>query len=211
MFTNNKYYRWYFSIVERAKNRIIDSYTEKHHIIPKSLGGSNLAENLVSLTSREHFLCHLLLTKFTNGKNKRKMVTAAFTMVHRNQEKINSRIYEKLKNEHRHNMIIFNPMKDPEVRKKVSLTNSGKASKRKGMIMSEDAKRKISQKAKGRVPWNKGKKLSYNNGLKAHSDETKLKIIEARKKQVIKHSEETKRKMSEAAKIRWAKEKANEF
>lgn len=38
-------------------------YFELHHIIPKSLGGSNLINNLVLLTAREHFICHWLLVK----------------------------------------------------------------------------------------------------------------------------------------------------
>lgn len=38
-------------------------YGEKHHIIPKSLGGSDDKINIVKLTSREHFVGHLLLFK----------------------------------------------------------------------------------------------------------------------------------------------------
>lgn len=34
------------------------TYTEKHHIIPKSLGGDNSKTNLVVLTGRQHFICH---------------------------------------------------------------------------------------------------------------------------------------------------------
>lgn len=209
MFINNKYFKWYFSIINKAIGRELSCYTEKHHIIPKSLGGDNNQQNLVSLTPREHFVCHLLLTKFTESTNKSKMITAAFTMVHRNDEKINSKLYETLRNEHKKNMMDSNPMKNPETRKKVSLANIGKISKRKGIPLSDDVKKKLSEKAKGRTPWNKGKKLNYNNGLITHTEETKLKIKEARSKQTIKHSEETKRKMAEAAKKRWEKEKLN--
>lgn len=42
-------------------------YYEKHHIIPKSLGGNNSKENLVFLTGREHFIAHLLLHKIFNS------------------------------------------------------------------------------------------------------------------------------------------------
>ncbi len=45
-------------------------------------------------------------------------------------------------------------------------------------------------KGLGRVPWNKGKKLSYITGKREHTDETK-------------------RKMSEAAKRRWAQAQKN--
>jgi len=207
MFIDNKYSKWYFSIINKAIDRKLSCYTEIHHIIPKSLGGDNSKHNLVSLTPREHFICHLLLTKFTVSTDKAKMITAAFTMIHRNKEKINSKIYEKLRNEHKNNMITFNPMKNPDTRKKVSEANIGKISKKRGIPLSEGTKRKLSEKAKGRTPWNKGKKLNYNNGLITHTDETRLKIKEARSKQIIKHSEETKRKLSEAAKKRWQKDK----
>ena len=36
---------------------------EEHHIIPRCLGGSDDKSNLVKLTAKEHFICHLLLTK----------------------------------------------------------------------------------------------------------------------------------------------------
>jgi hypothetical protein len=61
IFINNKYTNWYNSIINNVKNRNITGYTEKHHIIPSSLGGDNSKENIVSLTAREHFVCHLLL------------------------------------------------------------------------------------------------------------------------------------------------------
>jgi hypothetical protein len=50
--------------------------TEKHHIVPRSLGGSNDESNIVRLTYREHFLAHLLLTKFTSGNDRYKMLHA---------------------------------------------------------------------------------------------------------------------------------------
>ena len=102
MYLQNKYTRIYFSIIDRASNRILDGYKEKHHIIPQSLGGSNDSENIVKLTAREHFICHLLLTKMVEGPNKSKMYQAAWMMascVGKDQEryKINNRLYAKLK------------------------------------------------------------------------------------------------------------------
>jgi hypothetical protein len=41
-----------------------NGYIEKHHIIPRSLGGSNDKENIVSLSGREHYIAHLLLARF---------------------------------------------------------------------------------------------------------------------------------------------------
>ena len=62
------YQRIYNEITERAKSRglnkkLLEGYFEKHHIIPKCLGGLNDKHNLVLLTGREHYLCHWLLWK----------------------------------------------------------------------------------------------------------------------------------------------------
>lgn len=76
IFINNKYTAWYNSLICSAKNRSITGYTENHHIIPSSLGGTNDKDNLVRLTAREHFICHLLLTKMTTGNDKYKMCFA---------------------------------------------------------------------------------------------------------------------------------------
>ena len=50
------YQKIYNQIIERAKNRQLEGYKEKHHIIPRCLNGNNDKENLVKLTAREHFL-----------------------------------------------------------------------------------------------------------------------------------------------------------
>lgn len=57
------YSKIYDSIIERAKNRVLTDYSEKHHILPKCLGGTDNSDNLVKLTFREHFICHQLLCK----------------------------------------------------------------------------------------------------------------------------------------------------
>jgi hypothetical protein len=74
-FIQNKYSTWYFSLVNDRKNRILPNsvYKEKHHIVPKSLGGNDSADNLVKLTAREHYIAHLLLVKMFDGDNKMKM------------------------------------------------------------------------------------------------------------------------------------------
>lgn len=57
------YIKIYNSLIDRAKNRTLEGYKESHHIVPKSIGGSNAYTNLVDLTAREHFLAHWLLVK----------------------------------------------------------------------------------------------------------------------------------------------------
>lgn len=100
----------YYKIVEHAKQEDNDGlrslgYFEKHHILPKSLGGSNDKENLVKLTAREHFLCHWLLVKMHNmGTIERdKMLYALWRMKSKNnihERYINSRAYEALRIEY---------------------------------------------------------------------------------------------------------------
>lgn len=104
MYLTNKYTAWYNNIIAKARARVNQTgYTEKHHIIPKSLGGTNDPENLVKLTAKEHFVCHRLLVKMTTGESKRKMSNAAWGMANlRNayqseRYKVNSRIYAQLK------------------------------------------------------------------------------------------------------------------
>lgn len=76
-----KYHRWYDQLIDRARSREIPScYTEVHHIVPRSLGGSDAPENLVRLTYREHFIAHWLLTKLQRGGNLRKMQRALWAM-----------------------------------------------------------------------------------------------------------------------------------
>lgn len=56
---NNHYTR----LIDRAKNRKLTGYAEKHHIIPRCLGGGDDVVNITKLTAREHFIAHLLLIK----------------------------------------------------------------------------------------------------------------------------------------------------
>jgi hypothetical protein len=76
MFKQNKYLRCYYNIINRALSRETTGYAETHHIIPRSLGGTDHKDNLVKLTAREHFICHLLLPKITEGAAYQKMIYA---------------------------------------------------------------------------------------------------------------------------------------
>lgn len=74
---------------------------DRHHIIPKSLGGSNDMSNLVLLTSKEHYLAHKLLVKMHDGEQRKKMIYALWWMsktrgtgMHSNKTRITSRDYE---------------------------------------------------------------------------------------------------------------------
>lgn len=102
MFKNNKYTDCYFRLINKRKEYIISNsgvYTENHHIIPRSIGGSDDATNIVTLTAKEHFIAHLLLTKMHDSIS---LAQASFmmTVVNDNQGKrykCTSRTYAHLK------------------------------------------------------------------------------------------------------------------
>lgn len=78
------YARIYYNIIQNRLDNPYQGYTEKHHIIPVSLGGSNHRDNLVKLSAREHFICHYLLVKMYRGNTNSyyKMLQAFNMMCH---------------------------------------------------------------------------------------------------------------------------------
>jgi hypothetical protein len=61
------YRKHYNYLITRAKTRIISSSKERHHIVPKCIGGTEDPSNLVDLTLREHYIAHILLAKIYGG------------------------------------------------------------------------------------------------------------------------------------------------
>lgn len=113
-YIKNKYSKWYFSLINDRKLKVNESsYLEKHHIIPKSLGGTDNKENLVYLTAREHYIAHLLLVKMTEGNEKAKMSFALKCMSNfqnKYHERYNppSKIYEIERNNFIESVSILN-------------------------------------------------------------------------------------------------------
>ena len=73
------YIKIYEDLINRGKNRIIDCYTEEHHIVPRCMGGTDEATNLVDLTPEEHYIAHQLLVKIHPGNGA--LVSAAVMMI----------------------------------------------------------------------------------------------------------------------------------
>ncbi len=171
MFNESKYTTYYYDIINKAKNRTLsdDIYTEKHHIIPKSLNGNNTQENLVILTLREHYICHWLLTKmFDHNKNNIiKMHHALWNMINtRKNIKIPSRLYEQLKTKH-YQIIkgsqtgekngFYGKTHTEEVKQKCGDRTRGKTYEDiYGPEKANEIKRKQLKFKKGRKAWNKG-------------------------------------------------------
>ena len=91
--------------LERKHNKQNGAYYEQHHIIPRSLSGSNNKDNLVLLTGKEHFICHWLLIKiYPKGSTEyKKMLYAFWRMQSCNEQHtgryINARVYEYYRKE----------------------------------------------------------------------------------------------------------------
>lgn len=137
MFLDNKYTRLYYAIIVNASNRNNNNqYVERHHIIPKCLGGSNDKTNIVPLTGREHFICHKLLTKMTVGPDRKKMLHAAWCFIRssrtQQRKKITSKQYEIIRQELSQTL--------SQSRKGINL----------GRIVSDETKLKLSKASKGK-------------------------------------------------------------
>lgn len=86
--SSNKYLATYYNIISNARKRGLNrtqlkktfGYIEIHHIIPKCLGGSDSEFNLVALSFKEHYICHLLLSRIF--KNNYSIVQSFFLMSH---------------------------------------------------------------------------------------------------------------------------------
>ena len=126
------YKQIYNQIISNAQNRAKpEVYTERHHILPVALGGTNDASNIVILTAREHFLAHYLLWRFSSGNAKYKMASAfnAMNMNPKDSKRyVNSRLYASLRE---------------DLAKAVSKINKGKK-------MSDEARAKMSAAHKGK-------------------------------------------------------------
>ena len=101
------YQRIYEEIIKSRRDNVPEGYSERHHVVPKSFGGTDDPSNIVRLTAREHFLCHWLLTKIHQKGRLHYKAMHAFVMIawhHSDKQdryRCTSRLYEKLKNEHK--------------------------------------------------------------------------------------------------------------
>lgn len=154
-----------------------DSYFEQHHILPRSMGGSDEKNNLVLLTTREHYIAHALLYHIY----KNSQMAYAWNMMskssncHKEGRYINSRLHAIAKAEYiKHLKEDFKLEKNPfygkthtkETRKKISdmvkqhyknnpemLTELSNRAKKTftGKAKSNEQKEKMSKSAKYRL------------------------------------------------------------
>lgn len=139
-----------------------DQYKEEHHIIPKSLGGTNDEDNLIDLLGREHFIAHQLLAK-ENPHNK-KLQYAWWMMAHCKRK--DGERYECTPEEYEEARIAFKE------------NISGKNSPMYGKHLSEEAKKKESESKKGKCGGEKHPMYG-----KHHTLESRKKMSQSKKGQ----------------------------
>ena len=89
----------YNNLIQRAVSRSLDGYKERHHIIPRCLGGNDLKENLVDLTPEEHYIAHLLLVKI-HPKNTFLIHAAVMMTVKGKGQGRNNKLYGWVRRKH---------------------------------------------------------------------------------------------------------------
>lgn len=100
------YNKVYTQLVIRAQSENREKgcgiYFERHHIIPKCLGGVNNKTNLVLLTPREHYIAHRLLCEIypANIKLQYAMWAMINGVTKRTGLRISSREYNRIKQNH---------------------------------------------------------------------------------------------------------------
>lgn len=206
--------RIYDQIVDRAKNRTLEGYKEKHHIVPKCIGGEDSQENIVHLTAREHFICHWLLHEMNPND---RGLSLAFSMMcnmenaNQNRYTPSSRIIEYAKLAANKNSTGWKHSK--EARKKISKAGLGNKYNL-GRYPTQETRDKRSNSLKGRkfsIEHLEKLKIAAKSIekrewlLKENRDPEKeairnKKISERKKGKSF--SEEHRRKLSEAAKNR---------
>ena len=208
----NKYLNWYFAIIEKAvlrnwNKKTAPCYVERHHVIPRSMGGHY--SGTVYLTAREHYICHLLLTKFTVGKDKMKMCLALHRLIHGNKKdyRVSSVQYQNVK--------IANSLACSErttafwktkSKKERSELRAGEKNSRWGVVVSGTETAKNISKA------NKGKLSGEKHHMfgKKHSDFSIEKMSKSRKGKCVGEKNAMYGKVGKALGKKWYNNGLNE-
>jgi hypothetical protein len=198
----------YIELMERATDRIIDGYTEKHHIIPRCMGGDDKPRNLVLLTASEHYLAHQLLVKIY-PKNNKLIFAASLMTTDKKGNRINNKIFSWLKIK----ALEANKSRKYSKETRAKMSESGK----NRAPMSDETKSRISESTKGKKkpPFSDETKRKMSESSKKRvrapfSNETKLKMSKA----VLNRpsvSKETRQKQADSAKRAWEKRKTKEL
>ena len=111
-----------------------EEYHERHHIIPRCLGGNDEEDNLIDLFAREHFIAHKLLVE--ENPNNNRLAYAWWMLSNVGDREITPDEYEESK------IMFSNKLKE--------LFKNPENHPMYGRHQSEDSKRKISKAHKGK-------------------------------------------------------------
>lgn len=176
------YKHHYDRLIERARNRSLTGYKERHHIIPRCMSGDNSPENLVYLTAEEHFVAHQLLIKIHPKNHKLIYAATAMTRKSKNQERVNNKLYGWLKR--KKTIVVSEQMKGNKIMV--------------GRTLSTETKEKISASLlKKNMKHNQKQKdtLAKSNRDRVYTPEYRENMADAQRGK--KHEPEAKRKLSE--------------
>ena len=164
----------YLRLIEYAKANPAQGRVERHHIVPRSMGGSNHKDNLIALSLRMHFIAHWLLWKaYRNAK----MANAFWTMACCNGNKLNSKTYAQVRDVSARQIAESKRGKTTSDRQKAVVS-----AMMRGRTVSAETCRKISEATKGKKRSDEVKAaMSLARIGRKHSDETKLKMAMAKK------------------------------
>jgi len=139
--------RCYEQLIERAERRYLFGYSEKHHIQPKCLGGTDSPDNIVRLTPEEHYIAHLMLVRMNPGNHRLLWAAVAMTNQTGRMGRQN-KLYGWLRREFAERVGERNRglKRSEEARRKMSIARLGK----KRGPHSAETKRKMSEASKGK-------------------------------------------------------------
>ncbi len=174
-------YQWHYDrLIKSRKNRILieGAYYEKHHILPKSMGGDNSDENLVYLTAREHFIAHWLLWRI----HKNREMSAAFLYMNKMKKYkgFSSIAYAEMKEKGPWNKGLKGIAPGNKGKK------TGKPSWNAGKKMSEESRKKMSVAKLGKPGSSKGKPSPYRGTTNRYTEETLEKMRNSAKNRKMK-------------------------
>ena len=187
------YLKLYEDFINQRKFRIVwAAYIERHHIVPKSLGGNDDDDNIVLLSAGEHLIAHFYLWKIHS--NNGKMNFAFMMMCNSRKRFVDDALLEEYATEYQKSREEFilkqiGRIIPEETRRKISESN--KISQLNRPPIKDETRKKLSIAGKGRIVSNETcEKISkalkesekfqeYNSNRPEFTDETKQNISKA--------------------------------
>jgi len=182
------YREHYRRLIKRARNRVLEGYSERHHVKPRCLGGEDKLRNIIRLTPEEHYVGHQLLVKMYPGNTS--LVHAAWMMSTNQNGMRSNKYYGWLRRLHskamsdrvisadtrmRMSVAQRGRILSDEHRAKLKASHKGMAGKkqspehranwsasRMGHSVSKETRAKISATKKG-IPWSVARRTAQEN------------------------------------------------